>query len=62
MKCGCPSQDDINSFLESIDWTNSLSTEVIEALKFLLHVDHLHYRNLDLGRLNPTCVYQACLC
>lgn len=22
LKCGCPPQDDMNSFPESIDWTN----------------------------------------
>lgn len=54
MKCRCPLQDEINNFLESIDWTNYLSTEAREAVKFLLRVDHLHYSNLDLGRLNPT--------
>lgn len=59
MKCGCPSQDEINNILESFDWTNYLFAKVTETLKFLLHVDHLRYRNLDLGRLNPTCAYSG---
>lgn len=49
MKCRSPSQVDINNILEFVDWTNYLFAKVTEALKFLLHVDHLHYRNLDLG-------------
>lgn len=45
MKCGCPPQDEINSFLESSDWAKYLSGKVIGALKPLLNVEHLHYRN-----------------
>lgn len=62
IKHGCPLQGEINSFLVSVDYTSYISTKVMEALKFLLDVDCLHYRNLELGRLHPTCVYQACLC
>lgn len=60
MKCGCPPQDDISSFLKSSGWANDLSVKVIEALKLLLNVEHLRYRN-RLEQVNTICVYQASL-
>lgn len=45
MKCGCPPQDEINSFLECSDWAKYLSVKAIETLKVLLDVEHVHYRN-----------------
>lgn len=45
MKCACPLQDEINSFLKSSDCANYLSVKAVEAFKILLNVEHLHYRN-----------------
>lgn len=44
MKCGCPPQDNISSFLKPSGRANDLSVKV-EALKLLLNVEHLRYRN-----------------